>query len=393
MRSEKRAMIYHVLPELEQFCTQRGGAISKNVSNIMRFDDSRVVVCSASDRSWGFPPERIIVIPELLSYGKLKGRRLLPPWFTGPFFRHIFWPLLSRLQEGDIVWCHNQPYFAAALEQSVHVKGAKLILHAHDPYLPRTARRAFRSFTPDAWVFVSESLRQRFLKLLPGIKNSYAVHNGADERLFHPFLMSEKQRNAVPVVLYVGRLHPWKGAHVLVEAMRILEERKVPVRCRVVGSSFSGGSKETSYVRALHRSSPPNVEFAPYRDAKEIGEEYRAADILCCPSIWQEAFGNVNIEAMACAIPVVATRVGGIPEIAADGGILLVEPDSAGQIADGLQKLIEDRALRLRMGAEGLKSFHRRFTWSAVCTRYREVAESVGAYDREAADVAVGAGV
>jgi spore coat protein SA len=382
-------MIYHLLPELEQFCMRRGGAISKNVSNIMRFDDSRVVVCSASDSLWGFPPERIIVIPEVLSYGKLKGHRFLPSWITGPFFRHVFRPLLSRLEEGDIVWCHNQPYFAAALEQAVHAKGAKFILHAHDPYVPRTARIAFASFNPDAWVFVSESLRQRFLRLLPGLKNSYAVYNGADERLFYPLPEEARQTNAVPVVLYVGRLHSWKGAHVLMEAMRILQKRSVPAHCRVVGSSFSGGSKATSYVRSLHRSSPANVEFAPYRDATEIAQEYRAADILCCPSIWQEAFGNVNIEAMACGIPVVATRVGGIPEIAADGGIYLVEPDSAVEIADGLQKLIEDRELRLRMGAEGIESFRRRFTWSVVCKEYQNIAASVCAQGRET----VGAGI
>ncbi len=382
-------MIYHVLPELELFCTRRGGAISKNISNIMRFDESKVVVCSASASAWEFPPERIVVIPELLPYGKLKGRRFLPSWIKGPFFRRVFRPLLSRLEEGDIVWCHNQPYFAAALEQSVHAQGAKFILHAHDPYVPRTARRAFQSFTPDAWVFVSESLRQRFVQLLPEMKSFYVAHNGADERLFYPLPVLERQNNPVPVVLYVGRLHSWKGAHVLVEAMRILQKRGVPAHCRVVGSSFAGGSKATSYVRLLHRSSPSNVEFVPYRDAMKIAEEYRAADILCCPSIWQEAFGNVNIEAMACAVPVVATRVGGIPEIAADGGILLVEPDSAVAIADGLQKLIQDRDLRLKMGVEGVKSFRRRFTWSAVCMRYREIAESVCAHDRET----VGAGI
>jgi len=370
-------MIYHLLPELEQFCTQHGGAISKNVSNIMRFDESRVVVCSASDSSWGFPSERIVVIPELLPYGKLKGRRFLPSWITGPFFRHVFRPLLSRLKQDDIVWCHNQPYFAAALEKSVHATGAKFILHAHDPHIPSTARNAFKSSSPDAWVFVSESLRQRFVKLLPGLRNAYAVHNGADERLFYPLPALERQNNAAPVVLCVGRLHPWKGVHVLVEAMKILQERGVPAHCRVVGSSFSGGSKATYYVRSLHRFSPSNVEFAPYRDAMEIAQEYRAADILCCPSIWQEAFGNVNIEAMACAVPVVATSVGGIPEIASDGGILLVEPNSALAIADGLQRLIEDRDLRLRMGADGVKSFQRRFTWSAACSRYREIAESV----------------
>jgi len=368
-------VIYHLVPELEQFCTNRGGALAKNVANIMRFDEFRVVVCPASDGSWGFGPDRIVLIPELLPYGKIKGRRFLPAWIKGPFFRRVFRPLLSRLQRGDFVWCHNQPYIAAALEEPISAEGAKLIYHAHDPYAPHTAREALKSFTPIARIFVSEALRQRYLKLFPDWKNTYAIHNGADERLFYPLPAGATRSNPVPVILYVGRLQAEKGVHILLDAIRILHERNVRVLCKLVGSHFSGGSKANSYIRALHRSSPPNVEFVGYRAATEIAQEYRAADVFCCPSIWQEAFGNVNIEAMACGIPVVASRVGGIPEIAAEGGILLVEPESAVALADALQKLVEDKALRSKMGAEGLASFRRRFTWAVVVKQYREIAE------------------
>jgi len=135
----------------------------------------------------------------------------------------------------------------------------------------------------------------------------------------------------------------------------------------------------TPYVEALQSACPSNVEFAGFRSGKEIGDEYRAADILCCPSIWQEPFGNVNIEAMACGIPVVATRVGGIPEIAAEGGVLLVEPNSAIQIADALERLVADKELRAKVAAEGLESFRRRFTWAAIYRQYEGVANRLSA--------------
>ena len=99
--------------------------------------------------------------------------------------------------------------------------------------------------------------------------------------------------------------------------------------------------------------------------------------MLCCPSVWQEPFGNVNIEAMACGIPVVATRVGGIPEIAAGGGIVLVEPNSAVELANALQKLAEDENLRTQVAAEGLQASQRRFTWAAICGQYQDIANSV----------------
>jgi spore coat protein SA len=141
----------------------------------------------------------------------------------------------------------------------------------------------------------------------------------------------------------------------------------------VFGSLHAGGSKASTYMKSLFKTKPSNVEFKGFRSAKEIADEYRTADILCCPSIWQEPFGNVVIEAMACEIPVVASRVGGIPEIATEGGVQLVEPNSPGELADALQKLIEDKGLRTKLAAEGLTSFQRRFTWSNINNQYQEI--------------------
>ena len=81
----------------------------------------------------------------------------------------------------------------------------------------------------------------------------------------------------------------------------------------------------------------------------------------------------VNIEAMACGIPVVASRVGGIPEIAAGGGILLVEPDSPIELADALQKLIENRGLRAKVAADGLFSFQQQFAWTTINKQYESI--------------------
>jgi spore coat protein SA len=296
---------------------------------------------------------------------------------TGPFFRHVLRPLLSRLKSGDIVWCHSQPYFAAALEATIHAKGAKLIYHSASPFTIYPSLSMFRSFSADAYIFTSEAMRQEALGLVSDLNNTYAIHNGADETLFYPAAPGKRPRNAVTVILYVGRLHPEKGVHVLMAAMRILQERKVAAVCKVVGSSFSGGSKPTAYAKSLAKDRPSNVEFKDFRIQTGIAEEYRSADILCCPSIFQEPFGSVNIEGMACGIPVVASRVGGIPEIAAEGGVILVEPDSAVEVADALQRLVEDKALRARVASEGLSSFRRRFTWPTIFRQYQDVADAL----------------
>ena len=370
-------MIYHLLPGNESFSAISGLAISHDVANIMGYDDSALVVCRDSDDSWGFAPDRSLVIPGMRIFGRMKGRKYIPRWITTPFFRRIFQPLISVLKAGDIVWCHNQPFFCAAIAPLIRAKGAMLVYHAHNPLTDRPTRSAFKVFTPDACIFVSDAIRQKALNWIPWLSNSFVIHNGADGSVFYPASPKSGLRNPIPVILFVGRLVPIKGVHVLMETMRILQKRRVDVLCRIVGSSFLHGSKVTPYVRDLVKNSPSNVEFRGFCAHTEIANQYRSADILCCPSIWQEPFGNVNIEAMACGIPVVATRVGGIPEIAAEGGIVLVEPNSAVELANALQKLAEDTALRVKVAAEGRKSFERRFTWAAICSQYREIASTL----------------
>jgi spore coat protein SA len=367
-------MVYHVLPELEQFCPHRGGTLAKIVAQHIRFDDSKVVSSYAADRPWGHERERILVIPELLSYCKLKGRRFLPAWVKNRFFRRVFRPLLSRLKPGDIVWIHHQPYIAAALEKLIRAAGARLIYQAHDGRVRRTERAAFRSFVADAWVFDSGALRQVYLALFPEWRNAHVLHIGADVEVFYPS-DSKARNNAVPVILYVGRIQAEKGVHVLLDAIRILQQRGVEVSCKLIGSHFSGVSKATPYMRSLQKSKPSNAEFKGYLGAEGVAEELRSADIFCCPSIWFEAFGTVTVEAMACGVPVVASRVGGLPEVGSDGGVALVEPGSAVELANTLQGLIENDELRKTMSAEGLANFRRRFTWDAIGRQYRHILE------------------
>jgi spore coat protein SA len=370
-------MIYHILDE--PFSAHTGLGVATVVANIMRFDDTSVVVCPQGDDSRGIPISRVFVIPGSKILTKRLGWHHIPLWIRTPLINRIFASFLARLRPGDIVWCHNWPYVAWALEPAIHSKGAKLVYHIHNSIAHLGERPVFRSFIPDAMVFNSEAMRQEALSMMPYLKNTYTVHNGADDALFYPRPGGASANTGVPVVLYVGRLVAEKGVHVLIEAMKKLHERNVEAKCRVVGSSHAGGVKgqPTPYVEALHKSCPPNVQFEGFRSGMGIAEEYRSSDILCCPSIWQEPFGNVNIEAMACAVPVVASRVGGIPEIASEGGILLVEPDSSDELADALQKLVVDVNLRDKIGKEGLASFQRRFTWPAIARQHREIAASL----------------
>jgi spore coat protein SA len=376
-------VIYHLVGE--PFSCYTGLALSRTAADIMRLDERSIAVCPRADDTWGFAKDRILIAPLLhilsanIRGGPMTGWRFIPSSIRTLLICRFFISMLSRLRSGDVVWCHNWPYVAEALVSSIHAKDAKLVYHAHNSIAPWVARGLFSSFTADAYIFNSECMLQEALQLVPDLKSTYAVHNGADDTLFYPDTERPLRSDAVPVVLYVGRVVPSKGVHVLLDAMRILHEERIPVICKVVGSSHAGGGrgKMTAYIRALRKNHSPNVQFEGFRSAKEVAQVYRNADIFCCPSLWQEPFGLVNIEAMASGLPVVASRVGGIPEIASGGGILLVEPGSPAELALALKKLISDRDLRVKIGSEGLASFKSRFTSTVIVRRYFEIVDGL----------------
>ena len=95
----------------------------------------------------------------------MRGWRFVPLSARRQIICRLFSSALFRLKSGDIVWCHNWPYVAEALEPEIHLKGAKLIYRAHNSLAPYAARGLFKSFTPDALVFNSEAMRQEALEL------------------------------------------------------------------------------------------------------------------------------------------------------------------------------------------------------------------------------------
>ncbi|CAN7491499.1 glycosyltransferase family 4 protein [Bradyrhizobium sp. LjRoot220] len=171
------------------------------------------------------------------------------------------------------------------------------------------------------------------------------VHNGISKN--RPLLdtvsaiwPSEKTK-----VLFIGRLDRQKGYDLLTEAARALEDL---VDVRIVGASVIGKYEDEG--RAL----PANVSLLGWQDRHQIEAQLEKADLVVIPSRW-EAFGLVAIEAMRAAKPIIAFRIGALPEIVEDGVTgVLCEPVSAAQLAEGFR-----RALKLDLPAVGLRGFER----------------------------------
>jgi len=369
--------IYHILPETEPFSEFSGGAISRWVANVLRSDDDAVVLCPSTDGSWKMPELRVTEIPHFATYSRFREIAHKISWpVRRMVLRQIMRPALEPLRPGDLVWLHNRPDLAAAIRPIVHAAQAKLVVHMHNSFLAHRSPRRVREIQADRYVFVSQYLKGEAMENVHDLPNTCVVYNGADRRVFYPRKDGTTSANGVPTILLASRLVPDKGAHVFVEAMRELERRKVEAKGIIVGASKFGGSKETPYVRQLHADAPSNIMFHPYCIGAELGDVFRSADIFCIPSIWQDPFPLAPLEAMACRLPVVATRSGGIPEAFRDGGAIIVPRNSVPELADALQKLVENAELRQSLAQSGEESFHRNFTWNAVRDQYQSVVEA-----------------
>jgi glycosyltransferase involved in cell wall biosynthesis len=178
-------------------------------------------------------------------------------------------------------------------------------------------------------------------------------------------------------VLYVGRFYPrQKGLDVLIRALAEIPKR-TPVSLRIVGEDW-GGTEELLRL-AASLGVRPRVEFTGAISRSAVLTEYKGADLFVLPSRF-EPFGIVLLEAMAAGLPIVATRVGGVPEVVEEGRTaVLVPPGDPTQLALAIGELARDAGRRQVLGALG-RERARQFSWPTLVPQFlrlfTEVAEA-----------------
>jgi len=193
------------------------------------------------------------------------------------------------------------------------------------------------------------------------------IPNAIDTGEFTPCATGGEQTAGQSVtILHVGRLGSEKGIFVLAEALALLAARErtadspshVPWRAIFAGgdrTDASGGSNKEQLDRFFaEHGLASRVELRGFVAQEELVSLYRRADLCVVPSILYESFSYTCLQAMACGRPLVATTMGGIPEVVADGETgLLVPPGDPAALAHALERLIDDPALRRRLGDAG----------------------------------------
>jgi len=288
-----------------------------------------------------------------------------------PIYLRVLRPVLERLNRGDILYIHNRPECADVLAPIAERRGIRLVLHMHNSLLHPRSLKHIPALADVPVVFCSEFLRKEAVSAYPNyLRHTHVVYNGADGDKFRAEARTKK---SVPEIIFTGRLVPYKGVHVLLGAMDILQSRGIKATCTIVGGSAFGGSRPTRYVHNLRRIRPSNTELIGYRAGVELADRLRNADIFCCPSIWNDPFPMSLLEAMATGLPVVASEAGGIPEQLAHGGGVMVPPDDKEALAEGLQQLLDDDSYRQRLGGEALQASRGHFLWDNTRHQYDSV--------------------
>ena len=205
------------------------------------------------------------------------------------------------------------------------------------------------------------------------------IPNGINLRDFDiPYTKEECRRKLrLPrdkkILLFFGYLSPYKGPDVLVRTMSRVVKDVPDTELVFVGK---GVMKNELEMISKRLGVEKNVKFAGFVEESLKALYYKAADVFVLPSTMStESFGIVNLEAMACSLPIIASRIGGVPDVVKDGeNGLLVPPRDSEKLADAIIYLLENKGIRERMGKNGRKKVED-YSWERIAEETEKVYE------------------
>ncbi len=326
--------------------------------------------------------------------------------------------MAGTLADIEIVHCHTwYTHLAGCLAKQL--RGVPLVLTTHslEPHRPWKVEQLGTAYDVSSWVervayqsadgvvAVSESMKR-------DVQDEYGVaadrvrviHNGIDLHEYRPApdpaVLEEFGVDArVPYVLFVGRITRQKGIVHLVHAIRYFRTGCQVVLCAGAPDTPEIAKEMTEAVeRARADSSHRIVWIREMLPKEKTIALYSQAAVFVCPSVY-EPFGIINLEAMACGTPVVASAVGGIPEVVEEGvtGVLVdagvsgskdAEPGHPEQFSKGLaeavNRLLDDPGLRATMARNARRRVEEQFSWTSIARQTLEFYGQV--IERHAAD-------
>jgi glycogen synthase len=314
----------------------------------------------------------------------------------------------------DVVHCHTwYVHLAGLLVRRAYDIPLVTTVHSLEPLRPWKREQLGGGYDVSAWVertalesaeaviAVSRGTRDDVLRLFEVDPDRVRViHNGIDASFYAPDSATDALARygvdpSVPYVLFVGRVTRQKGIVHLVRALRHLDPEIGVVLCAGQPDTPEIAAEMEEGVAEARRQRSNLVWIPEMVSRTDVRQLYSHAAAFVCPSVY-EPFGIINLEAMACETPVVASAVGGIPEVVVDGetGILVPvelradepmspsDPDAfARDLAAAVNRLMADPELRARMGSAGRRRAVERFSWESIADQTVALYRSLGRTD------------
>ncbi len=312
--------------------------------------------------------------------------------------------------DAEIVHCHTwYSHFGGVLAKLNYGLPLVVTVHSLEPLRPwkREQLGGGYDFTvwlektalemADAVIAVSADTKHDVERLF-AVKSErlHVIHNGIDLDEYHKVNSDAALTKfgidaAQPFVLFVGRITRQKGIVHLVRAIEQMEAGFQVVLCAGAPDTPEIAAEMKRAVWAAQAKRSGVIWIEEMVDKATVRELYSHAAVFCCPSIY-EPFGIINLEAMACETAVVASAVGGIPEVVMDGETgLLVPLEQMGEspfeprdpekfardLAEAINRLMADEELRTRFGRAGRKRAEEKFSWSAIAEATKALYETL----------------
>jgi starch synthase len=308
--------------------------------------------------------------------------------------------------DADVVHCHTwYAHFAGIMAKLCYGIPLVITTHSLEPLRPWKREQLGNGYDASSWIektaiemadaliAVSEETKEDVLKYFDVDEDKVKViYNGINLQQYIKTSSTETLDTygvdkSKPYVLFVGRITRQKGIIHLVNAIKYMSPDTQIVLCAGAPDTKEIGIEMEQAVNEVQKTRDNVIWIDKMVTKEEIIQLYSHADVFCCPSIY-EPFGIINIEAMACDTAVVASAVGGIKEVVIDGetGILVpveqqktapfepVNPDKfAKDLADGINKLIDDKELRESMAKKGRKRVEEYFDWISIAKQTEEL--------------------
>jgi starch synthase len=317
----------------------------------------------------------------------------------------------AKMSGIDVVHCHTwYTHFAGCLVKQLQSVPLVLTTHSLEPHRPWKVEQLGTAYHVSTWVertayqnadgvvAVSQAMK-RDVHDLYGVPHHRirVIHNGIDLEQYRPTFNADRLREYgidpdVPLVLFVGRITRQKGIIHLVNAIRFFHPGAQVVLCAGAPDTPEIAAEMDAAVERARNESGHKIVWIREMLAKEkVITLYTHAAIFVCPSVY-EPFGIINLEAMACETPVVASAVGGIPEVVEHGetGLLVapetisateVEPRHPEQFSRDLgaavNVLLDDPALRQSMARKARARVEREFSWTSIARQTAAFYEEV----------------